>query len=61
MLKNDVLEYFGGINQTAKALRLSYQAVYQWPEVLTDRIAYRVELVTKGALKTDETKVIIGE
>ena len=58
MTKTDVINYFGSKARTARALRISYQAVNNWPMELTERIAYRVELVTKGALKTDETKLM---
>ena len=55
MKKTDVITYFGSQSKTAKALRISQAAVHQWPETLTDRIAWRVELVTNGQLKTQET------
>jgi hypothetical protein len=55
MTKTDVINYFGNKTKTARALRISYQAVKNWPVELTDRIAFRVELVTNGALKTNET------
>lgn len=60
MLKSDVVNYFGSIAKTARALRISYQAVKKWPEELTDRIAWKVELVTNGALKTNETFLLKG-
>lgn len=56
MLKSEVINYFNGVNATARALRIRPSAVSKWPEVLTERIAYRVELATNGVLKTDETK-----
>lgn len=55
MKKTDVIEYFGGASATARALRISRQALYKWPEELTERIAFRVELATNGKLKTQET------
>lgn len=58
MTKTEVIKHFGNKARTARALRISYQSVHNWPEVLTDRIAFRVELATKGALLTDESKQI---
>lgn len=55
MLKKDVIEHFGGRAQTARALRIHENSVRRWPLVLTDAVAYRVELASKGALKTNET------
>jgi hypothetical protein len=55
MTKNEVIVFFNGVNATARALRIRPSAVSKWPEVLTERIAYKVELATNGALKTEET------
>lgn len=55
MTKTEVINHFGNKARTARALRISYQAVNSWPMQLTERIAYRVELATNGALKSDET------
>jgi len=60
MTKNDVIEYFGSAAKTARAMRISRAAVCLWPDVLTDAIAFKIELVTKGALKSDETLRILG-
>lgn len=55
MKKKDVIDYFGSASATARALRISRQALHSWPEELTERIAFRVELATYGKLKTKET------
>jgi predicted nucleotidyltransferase len=60
MKKTEVLEYFGGVAKTARAMRLTAASVYRWPDELTDLLAYRVELATKGALKSDETLRMIA-
>ena len=59
MKKTDVLDYFGSASKAAKALRISPAAVSMWPDVLSDRTAYKIELVTNGALKTEETKAFL--
>lgn len=56
MTKKEVIGYFGSVKKTCEALRISKMAVSKWPEVLTERISFRVELATNGDLKTDETK-----
>lgn len=55
MRKIDVIKHFGGASKTARALRISRAAVSLWPEELSDAQAYKVELATRGELKTDET------
>jgi hypothetical protein len=55
MKKTEVIEYFGSAAKTARALRISRAAVCLWPDELSDRTAFIVELATHGALKTDET------
>ena len=55
MKKSEVIKYFNGVNAAARALRIRPAAVSKWPDELTDRIAFRVELVTGGLLKTNET------
>ena len=55
MQKKEVIEYFGNQAKTAKALNISKTAVCKWPERLSDLLSYRIEVITGGALKSDET------
>ena len=55
MTKKEVIEYFGSASNTARALRISRSAVCLWPDVLSESIAYKVELASGGGLKTKET------
>ena len=55
MKKSEVIEYFGSAARTARAMRISRAAVTMWPDELGDYVAFRVELVTGGQLKSDET------
>ncbi len=50
MKKQEVLEYFGGIKQTAKALGVSIQAVYKWESVPLGR-QYQIQVMTGGRLQ----------
>lgn len=46
MLKTEAIELLGGsISAAADAIGISYQAVNQWPDELTDAIRDRVQAV----------------
>lgn len=51
MYKKDVIDHFG-TQRAAKALGISDAAVSQWKEVIPEKDAYRLEVVTAGALKS---------
>lgn len=51
MLKNLVLEHFGGTVKTAIALGVSHSAVCQWSIIVPEKQALKIERLTKGALK----------
>lgn len=53
MQKRDVLDFFGGALKTAKALGVSHQAVYSWPETVPERMAYRAQSKSRGKLKVN--------
>jgi transcriptional repressor of cell division inhibition gene dicB len=52
MKKSEVIEFFGGTQETADALGIRYQSVREWPE---DRVPegrqYQIQLLSKGKLK----------
>ncbi|MEH6784737.1 MULTISPECIES: Cro/CI family transcriptional regulator [Alcanivorax] len=52
MKKSEVVEFFGGIQQTADALGIRYQSVREWPE---DRVPegrqFQIQVISKGRLK----------
>jgi transcriptional repressor of cell division inhibition gene dicB len=52
MHKTEVLEFFGG-NQSAvaRALHIARASVNDWPELIPERSAYRLERITEGKLK----------
>ena len=55
MNKSDVLTYFSGTINTAKALGISHAAVSRWPAVIPLGRAYEIESITNGALKVDRS------
>ena len=54
MKKSDVIEHFGGIQQTADALGIRYQSVYEWPDVVPEGRQYQIQIITGGKLKVIE-------
>lgn len=53
MKKADVIEHFGSVAMTARALRISVQAVYKWNDDVPETMAYKVQVITKGKLKVE--------
>lgn len=51
MRTSEVIEYFGGVKQVADALEIWPQAVYQWGDIVPESSAYKIEVITDGALK----------
>ena len=53
MKRDDVVRHFGNVAQTARAFGISVSAVYQWGEVVPERIAYKAQILTGGVLQVD--------
>lgn len=53
MKKSDVIKHFGSKSAVARALGISPQAVFGWPEKVPDLRAYQIEELTKGQLKRE--------
>jgi hypothetical protein len=53
MQKSAVLEHFGTVTATAKALGISHVAVSKWSETIPQGRAYQIEVLTGGKLKAD--------
>jgi DNA-binding transcriptional regulator YdaS (Cro superfamily) len=58
MTKEQVIKHFGSASNAARALRINRSAICHWPSgvQLSARVAFKIELVTQGALKVDEEK-----
>lgn len=54
MKKKQVIDHFGTQRAVARALGISDAAVSQWKEIIPEKDAYRLEIVTAGALKYQE-------
>lgn len=55
MKKSEVIEFFGGVQQTADALGIRYQSVREWPEDgVPEGRQYQIQILSDGQLKADQ-------
>lgn len=54
MKTQDVIDYFGGVRQTAEALGMTSAAVYLWKDEVPKTRQAHVEALTKGKIKRDK-------
>lgn len=55
MRKSDVIEHFGTIRKAASALNVTYQCVHKWGEYVPQGAAYKLQVMTGGKLRVDES------
>jgi hypothetical protein len=55
MKRDDLVKHFGSVAQTARAFGISVSAVYQWGEVVPERIAYKAQILTGGVVEGNQT------
>ena len=51
MLTKELIDHFGGVQKAANALGVSRQMIYQYGDILPETVAYKVEVITNGALR----------
>jgi DNA-binding transcriptional regulator YdaS (Cro superfamily) len=51
----DVIKFYGTQTKVAKVLKIGKSAVNQWPEFVPEGKARRLEKITRGKLKVDES------
>lgn len=53
MKKQDAINHFGGVKPLADALGVWPAAIYKWGENVPELVAYKLHVITDGALKLD--------
>lgn len=57
MKKSEVIDFFGGIQQTADALGIRYQSVREWPEEgVPEGRQYQIQVISGGKLKASQSE-----
>ena len=51
MQKREVIKYFGSVQKMADALGVARQMIYLYDDILPEMIAYKIEVITNGALR----------
>jgi hypothetical protein len=51
MLKEDARQHFGTLTAVGKAIGISRSAVAQWPDVVPEGMAYKLQVITGGRLQ----------
>ena len=51
MNKQQIIDHFGSVIKTAKALGVTHQAVYAWKDPVPERIALKAERLSGGKLR----------
>jgi len=49
--KQQILEQFGGAGKVARALGITRQAVYQWPDRIPAESAIKLSLISRWSLR----------
>jgi len=55
MKKSAVIKYFGTGAHVARSLQITRQAVSNWPDIVPEVYALRLEKITEGRLVYDES------
>lgn len=51
MLKSQAVAYFGTVSAVAEALGITVAAVSSWDDIIPEGSAYKLQVVTDGALR----------
>lgn len=55
MKKSEVVNYFGGVCNVARAIGIKHPSVSEWGEIIPERAALKLEKLTCGKLKYDSS------
>lgn len=53
MKKQSAIDHFGGVKPLADALGVWPAAVYKWGDDVPEMVAYKLHVITEGALKIE--------
>ena len=53
MKKQSAIDHFGGVKPLANALGVWPAAVYKWGDDVPEMVAYKLHVITEGALKIE--------
>lgn len=60
MKKADVIKFYGSASKVAEILAISRAAVSQWPEEVPETSAYKLESLSRGALRVVDEAAVQG-
>lgn len=55
MLKETAIAHFGGAAELARAIDRTPSAVGEWPDIVPEGMAYKIQVITGGLLRVDPT------
>lgn len=55
MLKQTAIDHFGSASKLADALGVTDSAVSLWKEIIPEGSAYKLQVITGGALRVDQS------
>ena len=55
MLKETAIAHFGGAAGLARAIGRTPSAVTEWPDIVPEGMAYKIQVITGGLLQVDPT------
>ena len=53
MLKETAIKHFGSAAAVAKAIGRTPSAVTEWPDIVPEGMAYKIQVITGGLLRAD--------
>jgi hypothetical protein len=53
MDKQKAMDYYGSLTKLARAVDRTPSSVSEWPEIVPEGMAYKIQVLTRGRLKVD--------
>ena len=53
MDKQAAIAFFGNLTKLAEAVSRSPSSVSEWPDIVPEGMAYKIQVLTKGKIKVD--------